>query len=327
MGMFNKLTDHCKLVNNGEIDYYVIDRMDEVKAEMLRLLKIVDNICRDKGIKYWIDGGTLIGAVRHKGFIPWDDDIDISLYKRDYQILINELIKRETNSDSQEYLLYSHEKSYYHCCNYLCSKKNIYARAQGKYSILPIKLDIRPINVIHNDTNTIKLNSELREIANEYIFKKKVTSLSAVSQKYQCITRDDFFKFYNDEYGLGNECEPNMVMTFPYYEFATEKVHPSSFLSNVKRVKYENQYTYIPENYDEYLNYLYGNYMEYPELYSRVPAAYEYNSFSNSPSWMVQLIKNPPKSKFIRLLYYYKMYGLKKFCLIAKENMRLKVKL
>ena len=91
MGMFNKLTDHCKLVNNGEIDYYVIDRMDEVKAEMLRLLKIVDNICRNKGIKYWIDGGTLIGAVRHKGFIPWDDDIDISLLKPDYDILIKEL--------------------------------------------------------------------------------------------------------------------------------------------------------------------------------------------------------------------------------------------
>ena len=51
MGMFNSLTDHCKLVNNGKIDYYVIDRMDEVKAEMLRLLKVVDEICRDKGLK------------------------------------------------------------------------------------------------------------------------------------------------------------------------------------------------------------------------------------------------------------------------------------
>ena len=58
--------------------------MDTLKKELWELLRIFNHICREEHIDYWVDYGTLLGAVRHQGFIPWDDDIDVSMRYEDY---------------------------------------------------------------------------------------------------------------------------------------------------------------------------------------------------------------------------------------------------
>ena len=66
----------------------------QAQLVMLRMLKIIDYICRKHDISYWMCSGTLLGAVRHKGFIPWDDDLDICMIREDYErfvkIAVNE---------------------------------------------------------------------------------------------------------------------------------------------------------------------------------------------------------------------------------------------
>ncbi len=59
--------------------------LKELQEESLRILLDIDDFCRRNGIRYTLNGGTLLGAVRHKGFIPWDDDIDISMPRADFE--------------------------------------------------------------------------------------------------------------------------------------------------------------------------------------------------------------------------------------------------
>lgn len=57
--------------------------LSEAKQAMVKMLEALADVCEANGLRYYLDGGTLIGAARHKGFIPWDDDIDVMMPKPD----------------------------------------------------------------------------------------------------------------------------------------------------------------------------------------------------------------------------------------------------
>ena len=61
------------------------ETLRRVQLTQLEIAKEIKRVCEDCGIEYWLDSGTLLGAVRHKGFIPWDDDLDIGMKRDDYE--------------------------------------------------------------------------------------------------------------------------------------------------------------------------------------------------------------------------------------------------
>ena len=62
--------------------YEVSEKVKKIWAVELNLLEYFDNLCREYHLRYFADYGTLLGAVRHQGFIPWDDDIDVVMFMR-----------------------------------------------------------------------------------------------------------------------------------------------------------------------------------------------------------------------------------------------------
>lgn len=63
--------------------------LKKLKKIQLEMLDYIDKFCEENEIRYWIDSGTLLGAVRHKGYIPWDDDIDLGMLRKDYDKFVN----------------------------------------------------------------------------------------------------------------------------------------------------------------------------------------------------------------------------------------------
>lgn len=75
------------------------------QMELLAMLDVVADICKQHNIEWWLSSGTLLGAARHDGFIPWDDDVDIVMLKRDYKRLKRILL----NLDSEEFVFHCAE--------------------------------------------------------------------------------------------------------------------------------------------------------------------------------------------------------------------------
>lgn len=321
MACDNVCSDKCKLVNSNGIEYYVIDGIEEVQEEMRRLLGIVDLICQREEIRYWVDGGSLIGAIRHGGIIPWDDDIDIGILKPDYVRLIKALDEYCAEHDDS-YLLFSGDERLSQGSNFLCSKKNLYMRLKGSGALIPIKLDITSYNIIKNDEESIKLNLELRGIANKYLTGEAKCEFTDISKTYREMDKKEFFKFYVEQYGF--EKLDNTSLLSPQSNFYLTKPMSPDFLRGFHRVQYDNVMTMIPDGYDSYLRGIYGDYMQLPDLVNRTPLGYEYIRLKNVPKHLEDISWWGNKSFLYKYYGYIRMYGFGKFISIILEKVHSK---
>lgn len=250
--------------------------LQELKKIEISILEEVHNICIKEGFRYSISGGTMIGAVRHKGFIPWDDDIDIIMPRPDYKRLIEYC---QTHDTSFELLCNETNENYSH----------LFAKAMAKNTIikeencnrnnikLGVYIDIFPID---------GLGKTYREAFRNYIcyFFERELLVAANWEKYiKSKTHSVFFEPLRLVlYGLSRFIDYHKTINKiqKYYEsidfdtvdisgsiasdYRFKEILPKYIFDDFCLIEFEGKKVKILKAYDKYLKKLFGDYMRLP---------------------------------------------------------------
>ena len=236
----------------------------------LKILDKVVEICQKHNLKYCLMWGTLIGAVRHQGFIPWDDDIDISMPREDY----NKFLKVAEKELGEEFFLQTQFSDPYHPMffakvrlkntAFYAAKSNNVKKQHGIFiDIMP--LDERPESL----TKFQKLKNKISQKMGAYLFQKREgTEL-----------RDGFFLFkLLPERWLINLRDSLMMGKGDYYA-SFDFIFPKSDFFPTSELTFEGKKYAVPNNYDRVLTTIYGDYMQLPPPEERVAHVPEFISF------------------------------------------------
>lgn len=238
----------------------------KAQLTMLEMLNEINKICQNNNIDYWLDSGTLLGAIRHKGFIPWDDDCDICMPRNDYEKFI-EIAKRnlpngmiceskdiEKIEGKNTYQRYKFTRIYY------LDHFKSYSKYWNKYSD-GIFIDIFPVDAV-----TPKMvNNKFFNILN--ISCVRVENPIGIREKVKYIIHKMNLEniWINKSKKLIKQNKDDLYVYSVETSFMKEEyVNLKSDIYPLVNVMFEG-YTFLaPKNYDKYLKKLYGNYMILP---------------------------------------------------------------
>lgn len=235
-------------------------RLRQCQLVMLRMLKIFDYLCTKHDIKYFLTGGTLLGAVRHQGFIPWDDDLDIGMTRDNYEKFVRYAAPELPN----DIFFQTPETDIFFPS---CARTE--ARLHDKYSSY--------ILMENQKDRKYHYGLQLDIFVHDKAYLPHNVFLYALNRLLEII----FWKVGKNNKGNINRAK---VLKFISKYSPFPLVYASSFLITMKmikmgqcyktqkelskliRVKFEDTEVYIPIGWEGYLKRMYGNYMQIPPV-------------------------------------------------------------
>lgn len=244
-------------------------KIRRLQMYLLEILVDFDKICRDNGIRYWLSWGSCLGAVRHAGFIPWDDDVDVEMLYEDYVKLVG------CFKENEKYVLQTPENDLFFVKNYAkFREKRLVTReddsgASARYKYQGVFIDIFPLEHCPGKffSHEMKQHGCWLTFFNK---KKNLTKLDMAVFKALRRTHFNTIRHLRNWPDWTKEKEYRFGLGSPFYK---KKFKPEYFESTIL-VDFEGYKLPIPTGYDGYLKTLYGNYMELPDESDRTQSGH-----------------------------------------------------
>ena len=244
----------------------------------LMILKDVANICDENNLKYYLIGGTLLGAVRHHGFIPWDDDIDIAILREDYNKLFS--IMREKYSNKYFTQTFETEPNYtrYIMKIRLVGTKHVEEGVADVGINHGIYLDVFPIDYLKGDNIASKIRGgifrsllaykNIKHRSNHYKGVKRVVSFAGKLFTF-IIPEKLINKLFIRVCEADNDKKCNYVTNFASRFKWKKQMYPVEYFGDGVYLDFENCQFRVPNEYIKILERLFGDYMKLPPVEKR----------------------------------------------------------
>ena len=254
---------------------------DEVKKLELEILLYIDEFCKQHNIEYFLNYGTLLGAVRHKGFIPWDDDIDITMTRENYDKFI-----KTFKQDTSKYKMISLETDKNYFNNFIKihnSETTILYNDLAKGYESGIFVDIFPLDKFKNKKI---INISYFFVSLKYLSFNKKENVVYNDSKIKDILRLTVWylvkpinpKFFANIIERLIKLYSSDSPTFSAFIISKNKekdILPLNTGKKLTQLEFEGHLFPAPENYDEVLTYLYNDYMTIPKKEDQVTHNFE----------------------------------------------------
>lgn len=271
--------------------------MNDLQYKLLDIMKWIHSLCTENNIKYTLIGGSLIGAVREKGFIPWDDDIDIAMDMANYAKFVS--LAKDIHHDKYEVLLPLKAKNYIYAFIKVIDKNTTLIEKKLSDNINLAKgicIDIFPMVGINS-------KEEARELTKKRLYYFNLTLLQ--QRKHLDSTKQKLLKLakpiINYRLFVKKMLKHNNPATgLPYiydvdgYYCKRNNIVPSDWFKDYQLIDFETEKFMAITKYDEYLTEVFGDYMVRPANADRVGHEQEFTDL-NTP--YTEYIRNAKKGK------------------------------
>ncbi|MSU82550.1 LicD family protein [Anaerobutyricum soehngenii] len=247
----------------------------KLQDTILIIAKEIDKICKENNIDYFMDGGTQLGAIRHRGFIPWDDDFDIGMKRIEYDRFINvcqqSLNKKKFHLETEKDIGYGFAFAKIH----LKGTEIIENFSQNANVDHGIFVDIFPYDNIPDSDLKRTLFLAENHILKNLIWVKAGYGSAEQKRKLSYFVFSLVGKFFSLKWLKSRRsklvCKYNNKITEYCFTSDYPKNHlQTKWLDNRKLYSFENLSFYGLIDYDSFLRMLYGNYMQLPPPEQRI---------------------------------------------------------